>query len=100
MKLKIIKTYSSESIVTYEHGYEVPQSINESFQSNKKDLTVKIDSGISIPDANNFPVVLIENKSLSQEEIDKMIFSLKGDSQLYKVKEKDQQDYAADITLF
>ena len=99
-EIKNYQNYSSESIVTYEHGYEVPQSINESFQSNKKDLTVKIDSGISIPDVNNFPVVLIENKSLSQEEIDNMIFSLVGNSQLYEVKEKDKQDYADDITYF
>ena len=92
--------HSSESAFIYENGYDVPQGIKESFQSEKKDLTVEIESEISVPDVDRFPIVLIENYLLSQEEVDNMIFPLVGDKQLYKIREKDKQDYMEDITYF
>ena len=92
--------HSSESAFIYENGYDVPQGIKESFQSEKKDLTVEIESEISVPDVDRFPIVLIENYLLSQEEVDNMIFTLVGDKQLYKIREKDKQDYMEDITYF
>ena len=92
--------HRSDETFIYESGYLVPEEIDEAFQSENSDLKVRIESDVVVPDATTFPVILIKNRLLSQEEADKIIFSLVEDAQLYEVKEKDRQDFSDDITYF
>ena len=92
--------HKSGDIFSYESGYLVPEEIDEAFQSENNDLKVRIESDVVIPNATTFPVILIKNRLLSQEEVDKIIFFLVKDTQLYEDKEKDRQDFSDDITYF
>ena len=88
-----------EAIVQSKAGDEIQQAIDttavpdskkevshitESAVNDLNTITVNIDADVTLPEADNIPMAVVERGSFTQEQVDKFLEVLLGDATLYK----------------
>ncbi len=92
---EIINGIVNETDESVSEPYMVPERITAHFEEG--DLTINADTEVELPQATNFPVIIVKQRILSQEEVNHIVDYFAQGRKMYKQKMYQTKDEIMDM---